>query len=183
MYSEASNTVHLLTWGDIPFLGEGVPTGVVLQAVQQAQGAAVLAHPARRNAWRCFDPSWSQGLLGIEVWNRKTDGWRPGTKAVDLETTFGIMPFVGLDFHERRHFFPLAMSLELEAPVTEKSVLACLKSGRCQPCAFGVPLSRAVLHAGMLALAPFEFGRRACAALQRRLMPPAVSGLAVKTKA
>jgi hypothetical protein len=98
-YSDATNTVHILTWGDIPFLGESTPTSTVLDGVTQARGVSVFAHPRRRNAWRQYDPSWSAKLLGVEVWNRKTDGWRPSDKGVALVGT--SIPFVSLDFHER----------------------------------------------------------------------------------
>ena len=182
-YSDAANTVHVLTWGDIPFVGENVPTSVMLDAVKRAGGVAVLAHPSRRNAWRCFDPAWSDSLMGIEVWNRKTDGWRPSRKAANLVAAWRVIPFVGMDFHDRRQMFPLAMSLELEAAATEKSVLACFKSRRCQPCSFGVALSRGVLHAGMAALAPFEFGRRSCAWFYRKVSSAQARRLARSARA
>ena len=49
-YSDASNTIHILTWGDVPFLGEGMPTSTVLEEVNRARGVSVFAHPRRRNA-------------------------------------------------------------------------------------------------------------------------------------
>src|SRR5919108_3575647 len=57
-YSDASNTVHILVWGPVPFLGEGVPTPELLDVVRRSSGVAVLAHPSRRNAWKLFDPAW-----------------------------------------------------------------------------------------------------------------------------
>src|SRR5438093_284526 len=56
-YSDAQNIVHILAWGPVPFLGEGLPTIEVLKAVKAAGGVAVMAHPARREAWKLFDPS------------------------------------------------------------------------------------------------------------------------------
>src|ERR1700753_43534 len=57
-YSDAKNLVHILVWGPVPFLGEGVPTGELLQKVAAANGVAVFAHPSRKNAWQTYDPSW-----------------------------------------------------------------------------------------------------------------------------
>src|SRR5579864_5136200 len=62
-YSDADNGVHVLVWGDVPFLGEGLPTGEMLEAVKAAGGIAVLAHPSRKNAWQCFEPCWGDMLL------------------------------------------------------------------------------------------------------------------------
>src|SRR5208337_4178720 len=70
-YSDSENRIHVLVWGQVPFLGEGLPTGEMLEKVRAARGFAVLAHPSRRDAWKSFEPAWSDRLLGIEVWNRK----------------------------------------------------------------------------------------------------------------
>src|SRR5260370_5620688 len=55
-YSDAANRVHILVWGPVPFLGEGLPTSEMLSAVRAAGGLAVLAHPSRRDAWQSSDP-------------------------------------------------------------------------------------------------------------------------------
>src|ERR1700674_794083 len=137
-YSDATNRVHVLVWGPVPFLGEGLPTGEMLGAVHAAGGLAVLAHPSRRDAWKSFEPSWADRLLGIEVWNRKYDGWAPSQTAPALLRTAGAIPFVGLDFHTQRQSFPLGMALGMDKNVTEETVLNCLSSRRCYPRALGV---------------------------------------------
>ena len=159
-YSDATNTIHILTWGDVPFLGEAMPTSTILEEVNRAGGVSVFAHPRRRNAWRQFDPSWSEKLLGIEVWNRKTDGWRPSDKGAGLTEFTGRMPFVSLDFHERNQFFPLTMVLDLESEASESSVLQCLRARRCHPAAFGVRVTDRVCNMGLKALALPELVRR-----------------------
>src|SRR5258708_38741116 len=35
-YSDPTNRIHVLVWGKIPFLGEGLPTGEMLDSVQAA---------------------------------------------------------------------------------------------------------------------------------------------------
>ena len=124
-YSDAKNIVHVLVWGPVPFLGEGVPTGEMLAKVAAANGVAVLAHPSRKNAWQTFDPAWRKHLLGVEIWNRKTDGWSPSKHAAPLLNGTSLIEFVGLDFHVKNQFFPLAMGLKMEAPISEDAVLAC----------------------------------------------------------
>ena len=141
-YSDAVNTVHVLVWGPVPFLGERVPTASLLKEVKAAGGVAVLAHPSRREAWKAFDPAWRENLLGIEVWNRKTDGWAPSRTAPQLLGDGPLIKFVGLDFHDRNQFFPLAMEMELAPAPTEDLVLDCLKARRVSAIAFDSPLSR-----------------------------------------
>jgi predicted metal-dependent phosphoesterase TrpH len=137
-YSDANNVVHILVWGNVPCLGEGLATEEVLKGVKAANGIAVLAHPSRREAWKVYQQSWSDALLGIEIWNRKSDGWAPGRRAIPLLRRTSLVPFVGLDFHTQRQFFPLAAELELELPVTEESVLTCLDHRRFRSTAFGM---------------------------------------------
>ena len=122
-YSDADNRVHVLVWGNIPFLGENLPTSEMLEAVKAVNGLAVLAHPSRREAWKHFDSSWLDHLLGIEVWNRKYDGWAPSQTAPKMLDLAGAVPFVGLDFHTRRQSFPLSMILDTTPDITEASIL------------------------------------------------------------
>src|SRR5215831_6285061 len=128
-YSDAANMVHVLVWGPVPFLGERVPTLEVLKAVHKSNGVAVLAHPSRREIWRLVEgeDEWVNHFLGIEVWNRKTDGWAPSRAALRLIAGSSAVPFVSLDFHDRNQFFPLAMEIDtFPSSINEESVLASL---------------------------------------------------------
>lgn len=136
-YSDVDNIVHILTWGSVPFLGEGTPTTDLLKAIKAANGIAVLAHPSRRDAWRKFDPEWTEYLLGIESWNRKTDGWAPSKTAAPLIRGTHLIPFVGLDFHNRNQLFPMSMELDLTVEVSEQSVIDCMRLGQCRASIFG----------------------------------------------
>lgn len=168
-YSDATNRVHVLVWGHVPFLGEGLPTGEMLANVKLSGGIAVLAHPSRKNAWQCFEPCWADMLLGVEAWNRKYDGWAPSETAAALLKTAGVVPFVGLDFHTQRQFFPLAMALDMEANknVSEDTVVECFRSRRCSARAFGSPLSEVVFRSALPALRIAERSRRTVASLAR----------------
>lgn len=159
-YSDAANRVHVLVWGPVPFLGEGLPTTEMLKAVNAAKGLAVLAHPSRRDAWKLFEPSWADLLLGIEIWNRKYDGWAPSQTAPALLRTANAIPFAGLDFHTYRQSFPLAMVLEVQAEVSEGTVLDTLKSRRCYARAFKLPLSQTMVHKALPLLNAAERSRR-----------------------
>jgi predicted metal-dependent phosphoesterase TrpH len=166
-YSDAANRVHVLVWG-VSFLGEGLPTADMLEAVRVANGIAVLAHPSRKDVWRNFEPSWADRLLGVEGWNRKYDGWAPSKTAPALLQSSSAIPFVGLDFHTDRQSFPLAMALDLPGRVTEEEVLRCLRSRRCSARAFGVPLDHELLRKTMPALGIAEQGRRGVASIVKR---------------
>ena len=111
-YSDPSNTIHVLVWGASDFLGEGLETSELLRRVQASGGVAVFAHPERRAAWKSFDPDWCEGLLGVEIWNRKTDGWAASSGGIRLWNSHPLHPFVGLDFHRSNQFFPLRMQID-----------------------------------------------------------------------
>jgi hypothetical protein len=168
-YSDAANRVHVLVWGPVPFLGEGRETSEVLEAVAAHGGVAVLAHPSRRDAWRCVQPRWGARLLGVEAWNRKYDGWAPSTTASQILQQAGSVPFVGLDFHTDRQLFPLSMTLEIEGVASEESIMASLRHRRCTPSAFGLPLDDIRLERSLPWLRAAERGRSGLAAARRRV--------------
>lgn len=141
-YSDPDNVVHTLVWGDVPFAGAARPTAEVLDRVHDAGGLAVLAHPWRKEAWRRVSPAWFPRLSGIEVWNRKYDGWRSGTEAAKLLAQSGLQPFVGHDFHVPRQFFPMGMEMQLDGAVTEQAVLTALRNRAARAVSFGVSVER-----------------------------------------
>jgi len=167
-YSDVANRVHVLVWGPVPFLGENLPTGEMLEGVRAANGVAVLAHPTRRKAYECFDPSWTDKLLGIEMWNRKYDGWVPSKNSPGLLQAANALPFVGLDFHTDRQLFPLTMALRMEETVTEDTVLECLRARSCSPRAFGLSLHDRIVHTALPFLGFAERGRRKAASFVKR---------------
>jgi hypothetical protein len=167
-YSDAANRVHVLVWGPVPFLGESLPTSEMLENVKIAKGVAVLAHPSRKNAWKCFEPHWASKLLGVEVWNRKYDGWSPSETAPALQHHADAIPFVGLDFHTQRQSFPLAMALDLESEITETTVLDCLRARRCAARAFGAPLGRDIFRKVLPVMRMAERSRRTAVRIARK---------------
>jgi hypothetical protein len=170
-YSDADNAVHVLVWGVATFLGEALPTLALLEAARAANGLAVLAHPTRRSAWKSYEPAWSEYLLGMEVWNRKTDGWAPSKTAGALMKHSTLVPFVGMDFHVAKQFFPLTMGLDITSGVNEGAVLECLRARRVRALAFGRPVAAAM--GGLLgeALNSAERCRKHAAAGYRALLP------------
>lgn len=174
-YSDPDNIIHVLTWGDVPFLGENLPTKAMLERVREAGGVAVLAHPSRRKAWQRFDAGWSEYLTGIEVWNRKTDGWRPSPDAPALLALAGCHPFVGVDFHDRRQLFPLTMALDCPLPLSPSVVLDCLRARRCEPLAFDFALRPGVREAMQISLLPLEVLRRGSRWIYRRMAAPSMN--------
>ena len=139
-YSDPDNAVHMPTWGLSRFLGEGRPVLQNLEEIAANDGAAIFAHPARRDVWSIFDPQWTPLLTGLEIWNRKTDGIAPGREAVRLLQETNLQPVVGMDFHRRNHLWPLTNKMEVRGDISEASVVDALRAGRVTPCAFGRPL-------------------------------------------
>jgi len=166
-YSDPTNVIHLLVWGDIPFIGSGAEPERILAAAKECGGIAVLAHPGRKDAWKRFNPNWSAMLLGIEFWNRKTDGWAPSEHAWPLLQRANSIPFAGLDFHDSRQFFPMATFLEMENPINEAGVLAALRARRCRSKVFGLGAPALANGFRVEALHRAESLRRVAASLYR----------------
>jgi hypothetical protein len=166
-YSDPTNVVHILVWGCSTFLGEGLSTAALLSAVREHGAIAVLAHPSRLEAWRRFDPAWAGRLLGIELWNRKTDGWAPSKSAAKLLSRTGISSFVGLDFHARNQFFPMAMKVRISNAFSGNSIVESLRIKAFSATAFGRPVDSLShgFHAPSLEVA--EFFRRRAASVYR----------------
>jgi len=142
-YEDADNVVHVPVWGEaMPYLGHGRPTADVLQDARDEGAVAVLAHPWRRDAVERFDPDWVQFLAAVEIWNRHYDGVAPNPGGRRFAQQHGLPPFVSLDFHSRRQFFPLAMELEIDGPVTTTAVYEELRQGRFRPAAMRVSALR-----------------------------------------
>jgi hypothetical protein len=166
-YSDPTNAIHLLVWGDVPFIGTRREPEEILAAAKARDGVVVFAHPSRKNAGASFNPCWKDRIAGIELWNRKTDGWAPSRDAGPLLQTTKALPFVGMDFHDARQFFPLATVLELESPITENTVLDAIRARRCFSMAFGLPATAFSHGAAEMAFHGAESLRRLAALCYR----------------
>jgi hypothetical protein len=169
-YGDEDNTVHIPVWGEgLPFLGRGRPTLELLQAARAAGGAAVFAHPWRRDAVSRFRPEWRPLLAGVEIWNRQYDGVAPNPHSVGFAREQELAPFVSLDFHSRRQFFPLAMSLDVDGDLTAASVYEALRAGRFRPAAMRVSALRFTTGLPATTVRGLERSRRAVRGPVRRI--------------
>jgi predicted metal-dependent phosphoesterase TrpH len=166
-YSDAGNRVHVPVWGAERFLGSGRPTEELLADARSAGAVAVIAHPVRRDAWRGLSARALALADGVEVWNRKYDGWAASAVGLELAARHGLAPLVGLDFHTARQFFPLALCDPAPAPVTVDAVFASLREGRLRPTAFALPARRLTSGAGLGAARAGEQARRRLARARR----------------
>jgi predicted metal-dependent phosphoesterase TrpH len=167
-YSDADNRIHVPVWGDVPFLGEGVPTAELLAGVREHGASAVFAHPARRRAAEVFDTAWARDVVGVEWWNRKTDGYAPNPTAGRELAAHGAVPFASIDFHTARQLLPLAMVLDSDRGRTADGVYGALRARRCRAEAFGVPALRFTSGRGLAALQTAERARKGAASWVRR---------------
>jgi hypothetical protein len=168
-YGDEDNTVHVPVWGEgLPFLGRGRPTLELLQAADEAGGTAILAHPWRRDAVSRFRPEWQPLLAGVEIWNRQYDGVAPDPAAVRFARDQALAPFVSLDFHSRRQFFPLAMSLDVEGELRTASVYEALRARRFRPAAMRVSALRFTSGLPATTVRGLERSRRAVRGPVRR---------------
>jgi hypothetical protein len=176
-YSDPTNSVHVPVWGDIPFLGEGLETAELLPRASAAGGIAVLAHPGRRDALGRVEPELLSHLTGVELWNRKYDGYAPnGGSAALLRARPELLPFASLDFHTARQFHPLAMLVELDGGPTESAVCAALGARRAQATAFGVRAVSLAHGPAWPAMCGLERARKGAAKRLRRVRRAPVPG-------
>ena len=166
-YSDAENRIHVPVWGDAPFLGEGLATPDLLARVRELGASAVFAHPARRRAAEAFDPAWGRDLVGVEWWNRKTDGYAPNPGAGRELAARGAVPFASIDFHTVRQLLPLAMVLESDRGRSVEGAYRALRARRCRPEAFGTSALRFTRGRGLAATHAAERARRGTARLVR----------------
>ena len=162
-YSDADNRVHVPIWGAHEFLGAERPTLDLLTDARAVGATSMIAHPARRDAWRTLAPECFELADAIEVWNRKYDGWAPSRIGLELAERHELASFVGLDFHTARQFFPLAMTCALPDAPTVEGVLAAVRAGELAPTALRLPARRLTDGPGVLAARAGEFARRRAA--------------------
>jgi hypothetical protein len=133
-YADPDNVVHTTIWGDaIPFFGSGRPTLSVLCDASEHNAASVFAHPLRRNALSRYRTEWAPFLTAVEIWNRKYDGVAPRPALETFARQEQLARFASLDFHTRRQFFPLAMCVSLQQPVSPSAVVREIRAGACRP--------------------------------------------------
>jgi hypothetical protein len=169
-YEDADNVVHTAVWGTgIPFLGAARPTLEVLRAAHAHEAATVLAHPWRRDAVSRYQPEWSPLLSAAEIWNRKSDGVAPRREVLTFVDREALAPFVSLDFHTSRQFFPLAMSVSLEEPPSAVAIIEAIRRGVCRPELLGLPVARFTGGPAGATLCVLEGARRRLRGPLRRL--------------
>lgn len=138
-YADAEDRIHVPVWGMESFVGEGLPTTRLLQAVAEHDGVSVLAHPRRRDAWEIVDPDWLGLCAGIEIWTRKWDGWAPNRRACAWAADAGLVGVAALDLHSPGQMFPLAMELEIATALSVDACVDALRQGRCHATIGGLP--------------------------------------------
>jgi hypothetical protein len=169
-YSDSSNAVHVPVWGDIPFLGEALDTTELLKRVEDTGGLGVLAHPRRHAVFDRIDPEWLPRLVGIELWNRRYDGYAPNHDVAELLADHpDLLPVSSLDFHTARHFHPLAMVFSLDQEVSELAVTLALRQRRARPTAFRLPAESFAEGAAWPAMRELDRARRFGVTGARRL--------------
>lgn len=127
-YQDSSHRLHVPVYGDIPFYKSGAPVSQILAFSRSEGGFSVLAHPARRNAIAALDPTCFELADGIEVWNRKYDGFRPSMSSLDIATRYSLRPFVSLDLHDWHQLFIGAMVVPVNGGGPER-VIEGLRNG------------------------------------------------------
>jgi len=142
-YQDGDNVVHIPVWGDaVPFLGASRPTLELLRLALREGAVCVFAHPWRRDALLRYRPEWGALLSAVEIWNRRYDGIAPHPSAMAFVRQHSLRPFVAHDFHTRRQFFPLSMSMRLMQPLSAAALVEAIRLGQCQPELLGISALR-----------------------------------------
>jgi predicted metal-dependent phosphoesterase TrpH len=160
-YEDSDAVVHTPVWGEnVPFFGAGRPTLELLRCAQAKNAVAVLAHPWRRDAISRYQPEWGPLLNAVEIWNRKYDGIAPSRQLRQFASKEGIDPFVALDFHTSRQFFPLAMTMTLAEEPSVASLVDAIREGHGRAEFLGVSALRFTAGIEGTALRSLEMVRR-----------------------
>lgn len=116
-----SNRIHLLAFGVRKYISStepGCTFASLVQAVHDAGGVAVLAHPSHRQAIEHIDPADLDALDGIEIWNVK-NGNRFFPTTADVATlqrarqrSPRLFAFAGVDWHHLNTFARVVLRVE-----------------------------------------------------------------------
>src|SRR5262249_45070979 len=101
-YSSCDGEMHVVTMGTPKFPEAHRDLVDIITAVRAEGGAAVLAHPRRRD---CFDKITTDVLAvldGVEIWNRKVDGLLPAKLCFKFARSHALATTVGMDLHAWR---------------------------------------------------------------------------------
>ena len=104
---DPNDDIHVVTMGASDFHGARRDLVETLSVVRNHGGAAVLAHPRRRDALRGVTTELLDMLDGIEIWNRKLDGLMPVAAYIEFARNNGLSPVVAMDLHTWRQVFPM----------------------------------------------------------------------------
>ncbi len=133
-----ANRVHLLAYGIRHFIDSTSAERTIrslIDAVHDAGGLAVLAHPSHRRAFERLAPDDLSQLDGIEIWNVK-NGNRFVPSASDLRLLRRVRTrggrafgFGGLDWHHLNKFLPFVLNVSAPA-LTKEAVFQALREGQ-----------------------------------------------------
>jgi hypothetical protein len=133
-YSSRDGDMHVVTVGTPYFHGAHRDLVDIITAVRAEGGAAVLAHPRRRN---CFDKITTDVLAmldGVEIWNRKVDGLLPAKLCFKFARSHALATTVGMDLHAWRQIFPMWNEIDADSePVDGKIVATALRRRKIAP--------------------------------------------------
>jgi predicted metal-dependent phosphoesterase TrpH len=133
-YSSHNGDIHIVTVGTPCFHGTYRDLVDTITAVRAEGGAAVLAHPRRRD---CFDKITNEVLAvldGVEIWNRKVDGLLPARLYFEFARSHALATTVGMDLHAWRQIFPMWNEIDAGSePLDGKIVATALRQRKIAP--------------------------------------------------
>lgn len=132
------NYVHLLAYGIRTYIDsfhEGCTFPGLVEAIHQAGGLAVLAHPSHKRAFERLAPGDFDGLDGIEIWNVKSGNqYVPNAGELALLQRLraaggGQVALGGVDWHHLVKFSPIAVDVDTEE-VSWPALRTAVREGR-----------------------------------------------------
>jgi len=123
-YSSPNDDIHIVTMGTPHYHGARKDLVETISALRAEGGAAILAHPRRRD---CFDKV-SRELIsvldGIEIWNRKVDGLKPVEAYFKFALNHSLATTVVMDLHTWRQIFPMWNEIGAGAQILDGNIVA-----------------------------------------------------------
>jgi predicted metal-dependent phosphoesterase TrpH len=168
-YQDPSHTIHMPVYGEAPFVGPSPDIPQLLAHAREHDAVSVFAHPTRRSAHDHFDQAWFADLVAIEVWNRKYDGIRPNSWALEAAARHGVARFTALDFHGPRQLFPLSLQVPDRTGMSAADCVAAILAGKSIAGAIGSTPDRLDTGGGARLLDRLEQARTMLAPRIRRV--------------
>lgn len=167
-YSSSDDDIHIVTVGTPDFHGARRNLIDTIMEVRAQGGAAIFAHPRRRDCFKKLSRDLLAVLDGVEIWNRKADGLLPDKGYFNFARSHGLAATVGMDLHTWRQVFPMWNRIDAPpGPLDGRIVATALRQRQIEPACILGELHRGLESGFSVSLGLLASAERVRCALRR----------------